>query len=342
MSIRPIKMPYPGKLGASVILCFILLAGLILCGFDFGTKKVAMDTEERIVYQIIGADELSELLRKDKSAKVLYEDKYYAAYGVIESIKADGRELVLKGIADTGSKGITCKAGDDAVIDMVRKIKAGDTVLLYGKVSAGLVVNAPSIKILSLEGAEDSSFSKDMYAIPGEKIVKRSALKKRELNDGEISYYIPQSWEAVEHDIKKEGLGNIEGRQYCLNKLDKGKAYAESFFVCYFDKSKVDINDRGDNELIEEAIIRDIMSSDNIKSFPFKKCKTYYGTEYKYYRDIYRTKTAEKYSLEMIFQETDGGMLMYVYVYRDDGNRGNKGKKSSLDDIMVTLRLIGQ
>ena len=117
-------------------------------------------------------------------------------------------------------------------------------------------------------------------------------------------------------------------------------AIAESFFVCYFDKSRVDKNDQNDDALIEEAIIRDIMHSSTIKRFPLKKSRTYYGASYKYYRDQYKPELGQKYFVEMIFQETGKGIIVYVYIYRDENSSDrNKNADNTLNDIMVTLRL---
>lgn len=341
MSMQPIKMPGARKIllffmGAAVAACFFL------CGFDFLEKKVAMDTESVIIYQTAGAGDIIEAFAKNRDdAKARFGDKYFAVHGVVQSKKDNSREFVLGTGDGTDKNGIECRASDKELIDIIKGLNVNDTVRVYGRLSAGIVSNDPGVKITGIEKGRADSTAGESYSVYGGRAVKKSSLKKRELNGGLISYYIPPAWAGVEHSIRDEGLGNIEGYQYCLNAIGNKSAYAEDFFVCYFDKSRVDKNDRNDDELIEEAIIRDIMRTDTIRKYPLKKVRTYYGANYKYYRDQYKTELGQKYFVEMIFQETGEGMIVYLYLYRDEDNGGMKrDPDSTLNDVMLTLRLV--
>ena len=340
MNIRLTEKHISGS-GMLYIPFLMLIALMFLCGFDFWEKKVAMDTEAIIVYQTAEAGDILEAFAKDKDkAKERYNDRYFAVYGVILSKKDNSREFILGTGNKTDKNGIVCQTADKELIETVKGLKVNDTVKVYGRLSAGIVSNEPGMKITGVEKGRAENVSDETYTVYGGRTIKKSSMKKRELNGGLINYYIPAKWEAVEHNIREEGLGTIEGYQYCLNAIGNKSAYAESFFVCYFDKSRVDKNDQNDDALIEEAIIRDIMHSSTIKRFPLKKSRTYYGASYKYYRDQYKPELGQKYFVEMIFQETGKGMIVYVYIYRDENSSDrNKNADNTLNDIMVTLRL---
>ena len=315
----------------------ILMIGLMLCGFDydwdwdfFGTKKVKMDTQEHRVYQTIEADTI--IREKDKR---IYDDKNYLIYGVVSGKKE--KEFVIT--AAGGKDGITCKAADDTAIRSIKGIEDGKTVKAYGEVSVNLLTGTASVKLFKVLPADNERFSGNSFCTMDGRLYKKSELKMRELHKGAVKYYILPQWTAVEHNIRDEELGTIEGYQYRLNELKDG-GVAESLFISYFDKGYIDINDRDETELIEKRIIKDILCIDMDEeiSFPLKKVETPYGVTYKYYRGEHKDNSAlgskNKYWVEFAFQDAgDDGIIVYTYVYQD-------GHSYYIDDIMLTLRLV--
>ena len=133
-------------------------------------------------------------------------------------------------------------------------------------------------------------------------------------------------------NIVLSGLGTMEGYQYCLNEIDSQSVQPESLFVCYFenDKHLLRTSDKSETDLIERAIVKNILKKDPGASLTKKQ--TYYGTGYHYFQDAYRTALGQNYHAEFVFQP-DGtrGMVVYLYVYRE---------KAHLDQVMLTMRLL--
>ena len=193
-----------------------------------------------------------------------------------------------------------------------------------------------SIEIDRIEATDSDTVNSSIYSMRSGLAVDIRDMSERTLNDGKISYRIPKGWAEVEHDIEAEGLGAMVGYQYKLNEIGRKSEYAESFFVCYFDTdSFVAENDRGNTKQIEEAILRDILRTDDLKKFPTRKETTYYGADYKYYQDTYKKLNGDKYQAEFVFHELDDGILVYLYIYNTQYT-----KESARDEIMLTMRLV--
>ena len=315
---------------------FILICALpFLCGIGpFGAGKVTLDTEEHIVYQNIDANTMADEFSQNRSsAKDKYDDEFYLLYGKVISIKDNSKEIV---IAQSGKVIITCETSDKPIIEEIKSLclKSGDGVRVYGKVDADFIGYGVDIDIDKVEKSNSSGISNTVYSTKDKGIsYDFNSLSKKTIPNSSISFYIPPEWENVEHNIKTEELGSLDGYQYRLNYLEPKKAYSESFFVCYFDKKYVNQNDRDKNKLIEEAIIRDIFKQDNVKNkFPYKKVKTYYGKNYIYYSDTF-TKGSDKYEAELIFQEEKDGIVIYLYI-------NYPGEADHIDDIMFTMRFL--
>ena len=320
---------YIGKI--SVMFLIILCIDTLLCG---AKKVVFMDTQDNIVYQSVDADRVLEDFSGDvKAAKNKYNNNYYLIYGKVVSKSKNNKEIVIGAVVgDEISDKITCKLSDKADIKYSSGLSNGDLVRIYGKFDVSFKNALLFKEVKGISKVETVQSSDDGYSVFGGKIIKKSLMKRTVIKGSNITYYVPSEWKAVEHDIKKEGLGSARGYQYRLNEIGNKEAEAESFFVCYFDKKTgVDINDRGNNKLIEEAILRDVLGKENLKSFPFKTINTYYGTNYKYYRDIFKRSTGEKYQVEVAFQEKGDGIVFYVYVCNN---------QKHISDIMVVMRLL--
>ncbi len=314
-----------------LLVAVLLLCSLMICGFG---EHVELDTEAIKVYQNINIDEIIQKIETEKDeAKKLYHGNYYFLDGYITSIKSNSKEIFISANRENATRVICCKISDKSTIEKIKGLEVEEFVRIYGRLTIGLDKNV-NVKIDHIEKTGNALYSNDMYSTIDGKQIEKSSMAVRELNNGSFRYYIPSSWISVEHNIKEEELGSIEGYQYCLNQTDPKEALSESLFVCCLDKKDVDINDRKDNKRIEEAIIRDIMGKKDkrIEKFPLKKTKTYYGAQYIYYRDHYaKDLFNDKYNVEMIFQETDKEIIVVLYLYN---------KKTHLDEIMITLRMM--
>ena len=156
--------------------------------------------------------------------------------------------------------------------------------------------------------------------LDGSSFDKRNA-NKVTLHNGDVEYYIPAAWtsEDIQFNIIDEELGTMEGYQYRLNKLEANDSYPESLFICYFDnKTQLAdyLNDAEETELIEKAIVYNIIGEKNIKSSK-KGLDTYYGSEYDYYLGSYTAKF-HGYNTEFIFQaDGEDGIVVMLYVYKE-------------------------
>ena len=314
----------------AILFAFVICFNAMLCG---AKPAVEMDTETRIVYQCIGADTIfKDFASDEKTAKNKYDDGYYQLFGKVLTKSKNNKEITLGAMNGKATREITCKFSDKDDISFVSSISTGNIVRMYGKLSVG-IRGGISFKANGLSKADSTLATDDAYSVWGGKIIKKSSMKKRTIEGSKVNIYIPSEWQAVEHNILNEKLGSINGYQYRLNEIGNKDAFAESFFVCYFDKNTgVDKNDKGDNKLIEEAILRDVLGQNDLKKkFPLRSVTTYYGPKYKYYRDSFKKETGEKYQVEAIFQEEGDGIIVYFYVYKDSKN---------INDIMVVLRLL--
>lgn len=338
MLMMRIKRGFMKKSYFSISLIIICMS-MVLCGFDFFNNKVIMDTEERRIYQVSDPGVIIDAFEKNKDlAKDRYSGNCFLLYGIVGNKGSSYKEFDIR--PDGGGNSITCSISDKQQAGDVMKLKEGDRVKVYGKLSPG-ITGRLNLKIDKVEKAGNEAVPYDMYAFIGSQPIGKSGMtvkrfySKNKSRSVEATYYIPSEWKSVEHNIKEEKLGNMEGYQYCLNNLGKKEAYAESLIISYYDKADVDINDRDKDKLIEEAIIRDILYPGDedrvITGFPLKSIKTYYGAKYKYYRSTYKTATGEKYSVEMVFQETENGFVVVTYVYKNEDH---------IDDVMAVLRLL--
>ncbi len=315
---------------------------LFLSGLGLSKKAVSLDTEGYRVYQNRKASSvINGIKHGGKDDWKAYDDEYFALLGYAQNVKPKNDQFDLSISAMEDSSHINCKVKDDVLANAIVELSAGDTILVYGQLSVtALNKNNPTLYVDSFQKVDSDRIDEDAVSTRnGNNTYKTGDLLERDLHNGKVKYYIPQSWEQVEHNIVAEELGEIEGYQYRLNELNRGAVYAQSLFVCYFEIERfVALNDRSDMTLIEEAILRDITGKENLKDFPLRTVKTYYGTEYKYYQDGYKkAMTGDPYRMEFVFQEIGSeGILVYLYVYNNDTEDQGKIKEEAL----MVMRLL--
>nr|MCR4745179.1 hypothetical protein [Lachnospiraceae bacterium] len=296
---------------------FFILLYFTVSGFFFDKVTVELDTEKTIVYQNESADVVVKAFEdSSKTAEKNYSNNYLLLYGTVISKSDDNKKFVIG--KKSGKKNINCKTADKALIEEISKINENDSVKVYGRLTLDFFGNI-NLDMDKLETSGNNQLKSSLLTtIDGKTFDKEKALIRGTGKNNDTIFYIPNDWKAVEHDIKKEGISKIPGYQYKLNELGKKEAYAESFFICCIDKESIvaDKDDINENELIEKAILKDIFkkTDSTINKFPAKKVKTYYGSEYKYYKDTFTKElTGDSYRVEVIFQEKDEEILMYIY-----------------------------
>ena len=313
---------------AAAIAWSLILSGSIF----FDDAAVTMDTESHPVYQHVSADRILQDFERDAmAAKDLYQGNYYIIYGKISS-KSSGKVLV-NGIDREFERALVCKAEDQILYDKLTPLQEGDTVKVYGRLVTNFFNGEPSLLADDILKTDTTTAFNTVYTASDGSIVNTDDMDLRILGDGAASYYIPASWQAVEHNLKNEGLGKLDGYQYRLNETEDKAAYAESFFIgCVAKSDLVSINDLGDDRGLEAAIAADILGKDSLSGkYPVKTVNTYYGLTYRYYQDIFETSGGDRLNTEFIFQDTgDDHLLIFLYVYRD---------LRHLDEIMTVLRL---
>lgn len=317
-----------------ILLAFFMV--MQLCSFSFSPTSVAIDTENKRVYEYCVADQiLSEFVSDERTAKDKYNGNYYLVSGKINSMKKKGNGLVLGGISSDFEKIIKCSCSDKEIKSDILEFAVGDNVSIFGKMSIDVIdkdIHLSVEKIIKTPSATKSSAS--YFLLDGSNIDYNTMIS-RTLNNGGVTYYIPSQWKQVEYNISGEDIGTIEGYQYVLNKISgSADSVPESFFVCYFNNKEqlADFNDAKETKLIEKAIIKNI--SGNVGKFPAKEVKTYYGTKYQYYLGKYTDilETGSGYHVEYVFQQdSNEGVIIYLYVYKESKH---------ISDIMFVTRFL--
>ena len=319
-----------------IAVCLLALAmAAVLSAGLFKPIGVAVDTKEKKVYRYYSAEYVSgELSSNLKGNKPIFDGEYLCLVGKVTSVKSNGKSFTLQG----NDKKILCSAGvlDDSMRENIKMLAVGQEVAVYGEFNVDPVDNDLRVTVDRVAKVPGGIRSTEQYFLSDETNICKEDMKFKTLGKHTVQFFVPESWETVEHDIKGEGIGTLEGYQYALNQLSYGGGSdAESFFVTYFDCKEFVSNpgDIADTEAVEMAIIQNI--SGKVGKFPTKTVKTYYDTEYKYYLTSYSdgVQIAGNYRAEYIFQKvSDDGIVMYLYIYR--------GEPKHLDDVMFVTRLL--
>lgn len=286
----------------------------------FDGAKVVVDTENNKVYQYRTADEIvSGFILNSKTAKAKYNGQPVLLYGSVANVDKDGKTIEVTGFNFT-SLTIECIC-DKGLRSTAKTYQKGTKVALYGSMEVGFITGDLYLTVDKITALPASALSSDMYyLLDGTEYNKLNATKV--IINGGVEYYVPATWtnSKIQHSIKDENLGTMEGYQYVLNKLSPTDPVPESLFVCYFDNNAqlAFAGDSDETKLIENAIVGNILG--NVGIFPTKKTTTYYGTEYNYYDGVYKNllEAGEGYRCEFIFQaDGEDGIVVVLYVYRE-------------------------
>jgi len=286
----------------------------------FDGAKVVVDTENNKVYQYRTADEIvSGFILNSKTAKAKYNGQPVLLYGTVVNVGKDGKTIEVTGFNFT-SRTIECIC-DKGLRSTAKTYQKGTGIALYGSMEVGLITGELYLTVDKITALPASALSSDMYyLLDGTEYNKLNSTKVT-INGG-VEYYVPATWtnSKIQHSIKDENLGTMEGYQYVLNKLSPTDPVPESLFVCYFDNNAqlAFAGDSDETKLIEKAIVENILG--NVGIFPTKKATTYYGAEYNYYDGVYKNplEAGDGYRCEFIFQaDGEDGIVVVLYVYRE-------------------------
>ena len=322
---------YKRKIAA--VLALVCAMGMILGGSIFKTPEMTLDTEKQIVYQGESLENL--LIRKGSnpaSAEAAYLNRYIMLEGKIRVKSSDNKQLRLGALTEYVSDILECNTSDISLINVISGLTIGDTVRVCGKITKNLLDGKWSMTPDRIMKTDKVGDLKDVFMTADGTDYDAAAMISRSLNDGKISFRIPGSWSSVEKNLVETGLGSMEGYQYCLNEINEQSVQPESFFICYFDNDKhlLKSSDKESTELIERAIVKNILKQD-LGAAQLKK-KTIYGANYHYYQGAYKTAFGQNYHAEFVFQPVGTqGFVVYLYIFRE---------KLHLNDIMITMRLL--
>ncbi len=321
---------------AALLSICLLISGFFLTGSIFNLATVTLDTNNNKVYQNMTFDDIAEdYLTDPEGAGEKYNGGYYAVRGRI-ALKNEGNTSITLRCIDINQSGrLICTTSNTQIIGAVSEMDPGENVVVYGKLSTPLFGEDLQLSIDNISES-NKDIPQTVYSLKNGKSMDSDNMESRTLGEGKIEYKIPASWADVEHNIKEEKLGTIDGCQYRLNEISgSASVRPESFFVCYFDNSLLsDPNDRKHTDSIERTIISNILGKEvnKLKAFPSKWVNTYYGSRYQYYDDKYSNSSGEGYHTEFVFQQngTDG-IVVYIYVYKD---------KNHIDDVFFVMNML--
>ena len=313
-----------------LVILLAISAVAALCGASwFDSAKVTIDTENNRVYHYYTVDEIMGAFAADaNAAKEKYQEEYVLLAGKITQIEKTGKNIEVSGLIEI-TESIKCSY-EKALQTSESEYKVNDSVALYGKLSIGFFDKKVRLTIEKIVQVPAEIKSDEVYFLLDGTFFDKADAEKVTLDEGHVAYYIPRTWtgEEIQHNIIEEDLGIIEGYQYVLNKIPgETGTVPESLFVCYFDNQKLLAdyqNDSDETEQIEKAIVANILGE--VKSFPTKEVRTYYGAEYTYYAGVFKNalETGTGYHTEFLFQK-DGkdGIVMILYVYKDTKHLGD-------------------
>lgn len=311
----------------------MLLAFLVMSGSMFQPAEMALNVDEHMVYQ---NENIEYFLIRIKASREYAKEHYlnggFLFYGMIRAKDNDNDFLYLGSTTTNTTDTLYCTVSGDAKKELT-DLRTGNVVKVYGRLSVSLVdADKWTMKVDRIEKTADDKVSPTAFSLKDGTTFDQEKMAKRELKKGRIRFWVPSDWEAVEKDLIKTNLGTMEGYQYCLNEIREQSVQPESLFVCYFDSEKhlLKSGDKKETELVERAIVKNILKSDP-GAASLKKV-TYYGATYHYYQCAYKTLLGQNYHAEFIFQPVGTeGFVVYLYVYRE---------KAHLDGVMTVMRLL--
>lgn len=322
-----------------IILGLMLASSLLFAGAG-KSNTVMLDTEQYILYHNIAAQALLTEYTADKEDFAdAYKDGYMAVQGTVEQVSANGKSFKLSDGERGNSAVFECKAAETSVVQAVKGLRKGDSVLVYGQVKVNFFTKEASMNVDKVEVVQESDVPENQYITLSGAVYDMDNIVEVSLRKGTIKYSIPHSWESVSKKLENITL---DGYQYCLNEIDRKTVKAESFFVFYFDNEKElkNLDDRTRAGAIQVAIANNILKKDAGTALEFKreKYETYYGANYNYYCDTYTNFTSgETYRVEFVFETVkDDGMLVYLYVVN------HKNEDRHIEDIMMVMKSANQ
>lgn len=178
----------------------------------------------------------------------------------------------------------------------------------------------------------------------GKKKFSSKLSSKKSIAGGKMKYSVPSEFDKVETPIE-----NIAGNQYKLNEIpNQFKTNAENLFVYYFSNEKYlrNLNDRNQREIIEMAIIKNILPGEKVDNFlsrlefPTKTQTATYRTAsgkiekkvFDYFPTVFTDSSGKKHNVEFVFtQNGEDGIGCILYVFTESVHK---------EDILYVMRTI--
>ncbi len=320
---------------------------MMLMGLDFLNDSLVLDVNKNPLYKSAEAKTILDKYDKSLSdAKSKYNGVRIAVHGRIGSKKADGKEIGIVSLEDrSGSSKIIGKASGRAAISRIASLKEGDEVIVYGKISFGLIDQIDKNIYISI----DSIYSIDeVKSLPegtdsfSDGYIVRETMVSKTIANGKVMYFMPLSWEKKGTSIKKEGLGTVEGYRYVLDNPKADGENCDNLFICYFDSKLLkNEDDITDTIGVEKAIISNILGDEVDMGSLLMNTVTAQdgsGVKYQYYKGTYDSDLfTAPYRVEMVFRKAgEDGILFYLYLYDNDVDMA---KNDNVKDILYVMNL---
>lgn len=306
-----------------------LIIALIILSLSLGIVAYAADQTARLkaglqsdfLYYSVAIGELNNgQANNKKEFKKEYDKKFVVVSGEIksDSVTSKGKKIMLY---ESGSqKVVNIDSSSKDVIDIANLLTSGSKITVFGKLSVtGFSDDSYEIIAQKISVGTSAVIPNHSYAYVDGKVY--SGKRISDLSDSQVTYYVPESWQ---NGYVKSALTNndVKGYQYSLNAISpQNTDCPENFYIFYFnyetylEKPPKNPTD-GDNEDIEEVIIRNILQNlkDDFK-ISISDIKDANGVELDYFATTYRPKDGNDYRLEFVFKPTDKGIVCMLYLY---------------------------
>ena len=311
------------KIPVAVLLVMTLLtAGMAVRAAD-QTARLKNSLQEDIMYTVSAPETLENAWNAGTSGfKAQYNGKHVVLSGEIRSgsVTSGSKQVTLYGTGTGSVRKVTVDMSGQSEVT-VANLKAGDTLTVYGQISVSWLLS----KSFSITAEHAEVNSGRQFTATSAYFWPDTVYDGTELNDmasdGHVILKVPADW-VDDYVCSRLTNNGINGYQFSLNAISPAHTdYPEIFYIFYFDNETYleeppSNPTEGDNEDIEEAIIRNILENlDDDFKIKVSQITTANGRELHYSSETYRPADGNDYRLEFLFLPEDEGITCMLYLY---------------------------
>jgi len=290
------------------------------------TAKLKDSIEKEHMYRVLTPDYMGSFMSANKSQfKNLYDESYVAVTGNIRyySVKDDAERLVVYG----NSKGVEVESSRSDIKSIVRNLKPGDKVTVFGQVDVTGITGS-SFEIVADHILVNPEKEPDIlsYIFYPDLVLDEETVTDL-AKDGHVSFNLPESWKN-EYVLDRLTNNDVNGYSFFLNAIyPQNTEYPENFYMFYFKYEtyldRVDKNlTSGDIKDIEELVIKNILKNLNTETnIEISNIDLPDGQTVGYCPTVYKPADGNHYRLEFFFKPDSTGITCMLYLYYpDDGS----------------------